>query len=521
VIDARTLRGLGAPAVAAAAELEAKLATVVVGLDLGDGPTAAIIGGSLADQLVRWFRRFKVGSPAARVALEQAADWAGATIAIDAGPADHWISIGRPSGHGRDLYVGADGWRAHVSRRVEQPLGQPGLGAPAAAYLAMLELFKTVFADWVEVESCDEVHLSLFDWTCEGSDPGPPTDDVDLGSIVWVGSGAIAHGGYSAIHDLPGFRGQIDLVDPDSYGASTIRRYPRAAAAWEGRPKASTIGPWLAAMHPGLRVVGHQTDVNSWFESSLHECLVPLVVTTPDSADARRHAALKLPEVAINGYAERFDIGVGTYRLGEGPCLGCRYPMSQEAVTEVAVFHAEVGLEPRRIRELLDSAAPLTEQDLVAVQRHLWFDEASLAAMRDKPLRSVREHLCAVGRITAPQATAELDVPLGFVSALCGVAVVADLVRHAIGQTRDPGWKVDLRQPITSTLYWPQAPRPGCFICGDVDYVAVHQEKYATQLVTAGRSGTRSVTRRSRNKGHPRTGPRSSQVLCGREHGHS
>jgi hypothetical protein len=478
VIDARTLRGLGAPAVAAAAELEAKLKTVVVGLDLGDGPTAAIIGGTLADQLVRWFRRFEVGSAAGRAALEQAAEWAGATITIDAGPAEHWISIGPPSDQGRDLYVGADGWRAHVSRRSEQPLGRPGLGAPAAAYLAMLELFKTVFAEWVEVESSEEVHLSLFDWTCEGSDPGPTADDVDLGTVVWVGSGAIAHGGFSAIHDLPGFRGRIDLVDPDSYGASTILRYARAAAAWEGRPKASTIGPWLEAVHPRLRVVGHQTDANSWFESSLPDCMVPLVVSTPDSPDARRHVALKLPEVAINGYAERFDVGVGTYRLGDGPCLGCRYPMSEEAVTEVAVFHAEVGLEPRRIRELLDSAAPLTEQDLEAVQQHLGLDAGSLAALRDRPLRSVREHLCAVGRITAPEVNTAIDVPLGFVSALCGVAVVADLVRHAIGQTRDPGWKVDLRWPITSTLYWPQAPSPGCFICGDADYVAVYREKY-------------------------------------------
>lgn len=77
-----------------------------------------------------------------------------------------------------------------------------------------------------------------------------------------------------------------------------------------------------------------------------------------------------------------------------------------------------------------------------------------------------------------PEANAAVDVPLGFVSALCGVAVVADLVRHAIGQTRDPGWKVDLRWPITSTLYWPQAPSPGCFICSDADYVAVYREKY-------------------------------------------
>lgn len=180
----------------------------------------------------------------------------------------------------------------------------------------------------------------------------------------------------------------------------------------------------------------------------------------------------------MNGFAERFDIGVGTYRMTPGPCLACRYPMNDEAISEIVVMHAEVGLDPRRIRELLDTVAPLMEEDLTIVQQHLGLDEATRLAIVGKPLRSVREHLCAVGRVTAPTADAEVDVPLGFVSGLCGVAVVADLVRLSIGAPREPGGKANLKVPIPATAAWLQAALPDCFVCDDPDYVDTCAEKY-------------------------------------------
>jgi hypothetical protein len=219
-------------------------------------------------------------------------------------------------------------------------------------------------------------------------------------------------------------------------------------------------------------------DANTWFESNRPDCVVRVVVTTPDSADARRHVALKLPRIAINGFAERFDIGVGTYALGHGPCLGCRYPLDEAAISEVVVLNAETGLDPRRIRELLDIVAPLTEDDVIVIQARLGLDETARANLVGNPLRSAREHLCAVGRITAPTTNTEVDVPLGFVSGLCGVAVAAELVRFALGRSPAPGWKANLKVPIPASANWPQASSPDCFICSDPDYVEAYREKY-------------------------------------------
>jgi hypothetical protein len=478
-MDERTLNGLGERAVAGSAALEAKLSDTVIGFGLADDPVALMIARTLADQLVRWFRRFVVLGQPARRELEIAAERVGSTITIEEGEPTVSIAIGVAPADGARIYVGADGWRMHLSRADLQPLGALGLGAPAAGFVAMLELFKGLFAEWIEgVEPGSDVHLSLFDWSTEGTDPGPEIDTVDLGDVIWIGTGAVAHGGLAALHDLPRVTGRLDLIDPDPYGESAIVRYPRASRLWNRASKPAKLAEWLRQAQPDLEVEPHTMDANTWFASSRPDCVVRVVVTTPDSADARRHVALKLPRIAINGFAEGFDIGVGTYTLGQGPCLGCRYPLDEAAISELVVLNAETGLDPRRIRELLDTVAPLTEEDLTVIQARLGLDETARANLVGKPLRSAREHLCAVGRITTPITNTEVDVPLGFVSGFCGVAVAAELIRLSLGQMRAPGWKANLKVPIPAAADWPQAPTPDCFICGDSDFVEAYREKY-------------------------------------------
>lgn len=478
-MDQRTLNGLGPRAVAGQAELEAKLSETIIGFEIADDPVALMIARTLADQLVRWFQRFVVLGPSARWELETAAERVGTTITIEEGDATVTLGIGVPLAEGTRIYVGADGWRMHLSRADVQPLGAPGLGAPAAGFVTMLELFKDLFAEWIDgIEPAAEVHLSLFDWSTEGTDPGPAIASVHVGDVIWIGTGAVAHGALAAIHDLPRVTGRLDLVDPDPYGGSALIRYPRASVHWDGASKPTKLAEWLNEAQTDLQVLPHAMDANTWYASNRPDCVVPVVVTTPDSADARRHVALKLPRIAINGFAERFDIGFGTYVVAHGPCLGCRYPLDHAAISEVAVLHAEMGLDPRRIRELLDSVAPLTEADLTVIQARLGLDEDTRANLVGKPIRSVREHLCAVGRVTAPATNAEVDVPLGFVSGFCGVAVAAELVRLSIGESRDPGWKANLRVAIPSSADWPQAPTPDCFVCGDADFVEAYREKY-------------------------------------------
>jgi hypothetical protein len=483
-LDPRVLSGLGPAAASGSTELLARLGEVRVGLAIGSGSCAEAIGSIVADQLVRTFRRLVAGDRKAEAALRAAIAWAGTDAEVGApdaegGSVDVAIVIGDATRMiaGQAIFVGSNRWRAHLSRSTPQPTGSLGLGAPAVAFAAVLETFKVVFAEWIEgpVEPADELHWSLFDWSASGDDDGPEFSELVLPEIVWAGTGAVAHGGFAAIVILPSVSGRIIAIDPDPHGQTSARRYPFARSLWTGEGKVEHLRDWLEATHPGLGIVAERTDLNSWYAAQRPSCDVAILITTPDSKETRRHAAMKLPRVAINGWAERFRMGVETFPFRPGRCLACAYPMDQDAVSEIDVFRQETGLSAWRVRELLDAGQLLSDQDIAIVAQRYAVDVQEL---QGRSLRSVREHLCAVGRLVSPSNREAVDVPLGFVAGLAGVAVVAELIRSLLNRSTGKRWEWDARMLPADLNAWPNGPRADCFVCADPDFVVIQHQKY-------------------------------------------
>jgi hypothetical protein len=476
VIDPRILSGIGPAAVAGAPQFLARLEGARIGLSVGSEPKDLRLGELVADGLFRLFPSVvPEGSGGARV-VEAARAWVGRGWAGSPGPLDAAIVVGNAPtpDAAHHVFVGADGWRALLSAHRSVGLGATGLGYAAASFLAVLETFKIVFAGWIEgnVERFDDISWSLFDWSLSGSHPGPDLRSLDLGELVWVGGGAIAHGAFIVLPDLEGVHGRIHLIDPDQYGSGSALRYPGARLSWLDQVKVEKVREWLTS-GTAIELVPHHSDMNTWFASERPDSLVPLLVSTPDSKEARRQAALKLPRTAINGWAERFAIGVETFPFRPGRCLGCAYPIDAEATSETAVYSQETGLKPWRVRELLDTATALSEADLATIAGHLGIDPA---ALRGKTLRSVREMLCASGRLAAPNG-APVDVPLGFVAGLAGVGVLAEVIRDRIGASTGKRWQWDARR-LFGMDDWPMGPSQSCFVCGDDDFVTTYRAKY-------------------------------------------
>jgi len=478
-LDPRVLRGLGSVATAESPKVHARLAEARIALSVGNGPCGLAISEIVADQLVRLFPQVVAGDERSAKILAEAIAWAGTEASCVNGEADVAIVIGdgTPVTAESTVFVGANRWRAHLSSTSPQVTGSIGLGAPAAGYLAVLEVFKLVFSTWIEdpVEALTELHWSLFDWSTDGDDDGPDLLSLTLPELVWAGTGALSHGAFAGLAILPNVSGRVIAIDPDRHGPSSVRRYPRARSEWCGESKPGCIRDWLQAVHPGLDVIDVATDLNGWYETSRPDAVVPILVTAPDSKEARRHAALKLPQVSINGWAERFRVGVETFPFQPGRCLGCAYPIDAEAVSELEIFRQETGLQPWRVQDLLDGAGPLSDEDIVAVAaRHgLAPDE-----LRGQTIRSLREHLCAVGRVTPAGESEALDVPLGFVSGIAGVAMLAEVIRFVVASPTDKRWEWDARVTPAPRNAWLHGPRPDCVVCGDGDFVAVYNEKY-------------------------------------------
>lgn len=479
IMDPRIISGIGPAARDGSAAFLARLDEVAIGLSVEGTDQARRLALHVADSLVRLFSRFASGDATASGVLEDRANWVGRTMVGTTARPDLAIVVGAAPAMPaeRHLFVGAHGWRARVSRHEPQGIGDLGLGHAAASFLAVNESFKILFSEWIEppIELIDELNWSLFDWSVGGEDPGPAVGSFDLGEIVWIGAGAVAHGAFSAVPFVPTVRGQIDLIDPDPYGEQSALRYPGARVAWVGQPKPDAVRDELVAGR-GLVVRPHALDMNSWFERERADCVVPLLVVTPDSKEARRQAALKLPRVAVNVWADRFRIGVETFPFRAGRCLACAYPIDQEALTETAVYTSATGLKPARVQWLLDHVAILDEGDVATIANH-----AGIAAdlIRGKPLRSVRQVLCAVGRLANPATGEAVDVPLGFVAGLAGVATLAEIIRFAMERPTGQAWDWDARLRLGINA-WTFGPSRDCFACADPDYRQVFEAKYGS-----------------------------------------
>lgn len=478
-LDPRIIASIGPKANQNASALVARLAATRIGLSVGKGPCAEAVGATVADQLVRLFPRLVAHGADGRRHLERAIAWSGFAVTVDDGPADLTVVVGDGPWDGGNevIFAGADGWRAYQSLVSPQPTGALGLGAPAAGCITVLGAFLRTFADWIpdDSELPGEIAWSLFDWSVGSTDPGPPLDSLDLGELVWGGIGAVAHGALWAMSVLPRVTGSLTLVDPDPHGEHSVERYAGGRRQWLGVKKPDAVGDWLIGVQPNLTVSPAPLDLNRWYEVNQPDCMVDLLVTTPDSKEARRHAALKLPRTAINAWAERFEMGVETFTFIDSRCLACAYPVDAEAVSEVNMIHGETELDPWRVQDLLDSAEPLRPDEVERIAARYQRPPDEFAG---KPLRSIRQHLCAVGLIRPPGAQEAVEVPLGTVSALAGVAILAEIARLRLGQPTGKRWQWDARLLPTALNAWPVGRTADCFVCGDDDFKAVYASKY-------------------------------------------
>jgi hypothetical protein len=478
-LDPRIIASFGQRATENAPALLARLAEVRIGLGVGPGRCSTAIGATVADQLVRVFPRLGAVEAMGKEHLRRAIEWAGTDAVVDEGPPDLTIVVGDIAGHPTSpaIFAGADGWRVYQSITTAQPTGALGLGAPAAGCLAVLAAFERIFADWIEgdCELPGEIAWSLFDWSADGDDPGPPIDTIDLGQLVWDGTGAVAHGAFWGISCLERVTGSLTLVDPDPHGLRSVERYAGARKQWQGTSKTNALRDHLAVVHPHLDIASEPTDLNRWYDTNRPECDVPLLVTTPDSKEARRHAAMKLPRTAVNGWAEGFEMGVEAFTMADGRCLGCAYPNDAEAVGEVHVIHLETELDPWRVQDLLDTADPLRPDEAARIAAKY---QLSAEGLIGKPLRSVRQHLCAVGSLRPPDGQPAIEVPLGFVSAIAGIALLAEIVRLRLGLSTGRRWQWDARRVPTSLNAWPVGRTPNCFVCADDDFREIYDERY-------------------------------------------
>lgn len=389
------------------------------------------------------------------------------------------------------FFTGSDGWTARLSREAPRDLGSSRnpFGAGAAACLAVANVFRILFGENLPGGACDrEVELSLlgFGETVQSVDPGR----ADLGDAYLVGVGAIGHGAVWALSRIEGVRGRLHLVDHERIDLSNLQRYVLADQASVGASKVELAAGLLGGGE--LDVVAH---AERWGEFALGrgDWRFDRVAVALDTAGDRIGLQGSLPRWIANAWTRDIALGVSRHEfLSEGPCLACLYMPDGAVKPEDVRVAEEIGLPEAvmEVRHLLATNAPVDAAFVARIVVRLALPPGSLDAFVGSPLRSFyQQAICGgvVFRLTEGGSRVAATVPMAFQSALAGIMLAAELVKHALGVPASPvvGTRLNLLRPLTGHYADPRArDRSGRCLCADPDFLGAYRRKYEVAEAT-------------------------------------
>lgn len=390
------------------------------------------------------------------------------------------------------IYIGSDGWVAHLSR--SHPVGsgesRNPLGAGVAACLAAANVFRRLFTC---APPDDEITLSALDLDPTSETPSNPgIDDIDIGNAFLVGAGAIGNGFLWALSRCQ-VSGHLRVVEHDQIDLGNLQRYVLTRREDEGLPKVTLIQQFFE---------GHEGIVLQCVPSKWEEYVTPLpanewrfdrVVVALDSPEDRIAVQSSLPRWVVNGWTQKGEMGVSRHGfIGEEACMACLYMPTGEAPHEDQLIAQALGFPPtisieelRGIRAMIETGQPL---DRVFLQQVANAKSVALEKLLPFEGKSIRElytgAVCSgmVMELATGPATARAEVPMPFQSALAGILQAASLIAHAGNlRTMMPTiTQIDLMKPLPRSrwLNRPAKKAIGRCFCEDPIFKEVYAQKY-------------------------------------------
>lgn len=382
------------------------------------------------------------------------------------------VGCDAPDGGSPLVRVGADGWTSALGNNASCGDSANPTGPAFAAALGGAQVFFQVFRNELRDTGARAIESCIFDVRTICNAEGLDVTNLHLPHTTFVGIGAVTHGLMGVLERWPfPVTGDVRLVDADAYGDSNGQRYAFMRSGDAGRPKVECVLSRLAKAHPGLNVESFPEDLNTHCAVHGYPDDAARYVVGLDSAESRRHAALKYPGHCVNMWTEGVRVGAARYSPGaSSACLGCDYLEDvSKSHDEVAEVHQITQLFPQVVRELLDSARGLTHSEASIVSGATGLPIERVAG---EPLRSVLPLACAIGRLPVAKSGALADVPFAFSSLMAGVAGFVMLLRdvtNPFGQSE--GWTEHVFKQPQSTMWTHRIARFECACCAPVKAV--------------------------------------------------
>lgn len=382
------------------------------------------------------------------------------------------IGCNAPTEEGVILRVGANGWNVEFGPEAICGDSSNPAGPAFAAAMVAARVFQAIFQSELDEDGSVVTNTCSLDLSSLFGTPESAGSVLELGETFVFGVGAVTHGLMWLLERWPTpISGDLHLVDQDTYGFSNGQRYAFMRPEDSGKAKVDAIKDRLAAAHPELQVTSHATDLNTFCAVRGFAQPLQRVVSGLDSAEARRHVALKLPERTVNMWTEGVRIGAGRYIPGGArACLACDYLERLDTpLDEVAQLCLQTGLRPDLIRTLLDSGRGLSDQEAVTISAK-W--SAPPEDFVGQPLRSVMPMLCATGKLQLHNLPEAVDVPFAFASLFAGIAGFMMFFKDITADEHSSeGWTQHIFRKPTGYMGRKLYSREECVCCKEMQHL--------------------------------------------------
>lgn len=393
-----------------------------------------------------------------------------------------------------DIFIGAAEWVALISVTVPQPVqhGRNPVGALAAGALAAGEIFKFVFEEGLTgAVRASEIRLSLLTYQqVELTDLSsqPRLNDMQIDALL-VGCGSVGCAFLSGLLLTPDATGTITIVDNGSFDGGNPYKYSLLdfATAQKKLGKAS----W------GRDKVNNQSSGKvkaRAFEGTAYEYLatlpenyrIPIAVSAVDTSEARLEIQDMLPRAVINAGVSGTTTEVSSHGFGDGACLSCLIMQKSMESWNAQPLAIMTGLSVERVRTLIVTNAPLTEDDMFVMIGAAVLSRESVSELPDylgQPLLSfLNRVLYAEARLIRTDGNPGARVTTAFVSAFAGTMLYAEFLKATIPQLApykvNNSYRQDLLGIPSDGLYrYPRDPDGAC-VCFSPFRQRVYGEKY-------------------------------------------
>lgn len=398
------------------------------------------------------------------------------------------------------IYFGSDNWVSKYSIESIQKFGNSNnpLGTGLSACITASNVFRYIFKEYLKFNDLDSsFELSSFSLdTNIKTEHNPPLSELEFNKTVIAGIGAIGNGVVWALSKIENLKGEIHLVDDERVMLSNLQRYVLLEEMHEKGVKVEIAKHYFKQAN--LNVVPFKCNWDKYL-NTISNWNVDCVAVGIDNMRDRIGIQSTLPRTIFNAFTETESLAITRHKdFINSACLSCSYIPSKKQkdfINEVAdncnipqhaeivkrYYNANIGVGTQL--QILNNNSLL---NLIAEANKISIED--LNHFKEMTVNQFYSDFVCGGVILQFSKTdnniKNVDAPLAFQSAMAGILLAAELVKHAINSDYEQEQRTDIyhlspivnrKNPFHRLLVKDET---GLCVCRDEDFKNRYIEKW-------------------------------------------